>query len=693
MQNPQQIGRYKIIREVGRGGMATVYLAHDPRFQRDVAVKVLPRQFTHEPRFLERFEREAQTIAALEHPAIVPVYDFGEFEDTPFLVMRYMAGGSLRPRLADGAMPLNEIARILERLAPALDKAHARGVIHRDLKLDNVLFDDDRLPYLADFGIARLAEATQTMTIVGTPAYMSPEQVQGDQKLDGRSDIYALGVMLFEMLTGSRPYKADTPTKQMLKHILEPIPNIMELNPTLPPGTQDVINRAMAKDREARYATAAELATAVKALTEPSNNKGGFVPVIAAEEAGLFDSEAATIVDTPPEFKTAVAAENESKFSVWIGLIGALLLLLLLIWGLRSIIGGGGADVDVDATQTAVAFVVLPSSTPTAQPTEEPTATAQPTHTATPIPTIDPFVPPANAALGDMWERPKDKMPMVYVPAGTFAMGIQEELVESAFSYCEQTLGSGNCERFWYDDEVPQHEVALDDFWIDQTEVTNAQFAAFVEETGHVSSAEESGSGITYTSANGWGNLEGANWRQPQGVDSNLENLAAHPVVLVSWLDANAYCTWAGGELPTEAQWEYAARGANGFEYPWGDTLLEDVVANTCDVNCPFDTRDNNYDDGYALTAPVGSFPEGSSWNGALDMGGNVWEWVADWYDAAYYANSADQNPEGPAIGEKKVIRGGSWNGNMVDLMRTQNRGSRDPLIVSSNAGFRCVQN
>ena len=159
MLDLERIGRYKINRELGRGGMATVYLAHDPRFERDVAIKVLPRQFTHDPRFLARFEREAKTIAALEHPAIVPVYDFGEHDDAPFLVMRYMAGGSLRRRMQGEPLPLPEIKRIVERLAPALDKAHGRGVVHRDLKPANILVCRDEqgllTPVVMDFGVAR----------------------------------------------------------------------------------------------------------------------------------------------------------------------------------------------------------------------------------------------------------------------------------------------------------------------------------------------------------------------------------------------------------------------------------------------------------------------------------------------------------------------------------------------------------
>ena len=189
----KRIGRYEIKSEIGRGGMGTVYLAHDPRFRRNVAVKVLPRQYTHDPKFRARFEREAQTIAALEHPAIVPVHDFGEDDGQPFLVMRYMPGGSLAEKLTKGALSLKQTATILDRIGSALDRAHSKGIIHRDLKPGNILFDGYGEAYLADFGIAKMAEATAALTgnsLIGTPAYLSPEQVTGHE-IEGRADIYA----------------------------------------------------------------------------------------------------------------------------------------------------------------------------------------------------------------------------------------------------------------------------------------------------------------------------------------------------------------------------------------------------------------------------------------------------------------------------------------------------------------------
>jgi serine/threonine-protein kinase len=263
--NKKQIGRYEIKEEIGRGGMATVYLASDPRFRRDVAVKVLPRQFTHDPQFRTRFEQEAQMIAALDHSAIVPVYDYGEEDSQPYLVMRYMPGGSLAERLEKGPLPLMEVTQIMQRVAQALDRAHSMGIIHRDLKPGNILFDQYGDAFLADFGIAKMAEATAALTgsgIIGTPAYMSPEQVRG-QKVNGRSDIYTLGVILFEMLTGKQPFQADTPIGMAFKHVHEPVPRLLDAKEDLPPTLELAIRQAMAKESDERFSTAGDLAASV----------------------------------------------------------------------------------------------------------------------------------------------------------------------------------------------------------------------------------------------------------------------------------------------------------------------------------------------------------------------------------------------------------------------------------------------
>ncbi len=294
------IGRYEIRSELGRGGMATVFLAHDPNFDRDVAIKVMPQQFTHDPMFRERFNREARTIASLEHSAIVPVYDFGEENGQPYLVMRYMPGGSLVDRIGQGPLLLKECARIMERLCPALDQAHLRGIIHRDLKPGNILFDQYGEAFLSDFGIAKITETTAALTgsaVIGTPAYMSPEQAYGDKDIDGRSDIYSLGVILFEMLTGSAPYEADTPMGVAMKHILDPVPSILHVKPDLPEDLEYVIGRALAKDPVNRFQTAGEMLVSLMAVA-----RGEPLPIPHSDREAITQAIAA-----PPQVPTRPA--------------------------------------------------------------------------------------------------------------------------------------------------------------------------------------------------------------------------------------------------------------------------------------------------------------------------------------------------------------------------------------------------
>ncbi len=251
-----------------------------------MAIKLLPLELLHQPTFRRRFEREAKVVASLDHPAIVPVYDFGEEDGQPFLVMRFMTGGSLAERLKQGAISIAESARIMTKLAPALDEVHVHGVIHRDLKPSNVLFDQRNEPYISDFGTAKLKFAhtklTDTGGAVGTPAYMSPEQIQGEAELDGRSDIYTLGVILFEMLTGKHPYQTNTPIAVAVKHMFEPVPNLQEMAPDLPTACQEVIVQAMAKQKEHRYRTAVDFANALEQVAE---TVGDSQKLVAAEKA------------------------------------------------------------------------------------------------------------------------------------------------------------------------------------------------------------------------------------------------------------------------------------------------------------------------------------------------------------------------------------------------------------------------
>lgn len=266
--HPQKIGRYEIERELGRGGMAVVYLATDPYIKRKVAIKVLHRQGAANPEAHASFLREAESVASLEHPFIVPIYDFGEENGANFIVMRLMLGGPLTHKLKKyNTLSPDEIINILHRVGSALDAAHFQGIVHRDLKPDNILYDRYKGAFLGDFGIAQFTaggdHSEKSGAILGTPAYMSPEQFENPKELDGRSDLYALGVIVFEMLTGRQPYTGKTLMELMTKHITEPVPRVMDFNADLSPACQQVIQKAMAKEPADRYDSASEMVHAL----------------------------------------------------------------------------------------------------------------------------------------------------------------------------------------------------------------------------------------------------------------------------------------------------------------------------------------------------------------------------------------------------------------------------------------------
>jgi len=285
---PTTIGRYQIIRPLGSGGMADVYLARDTSLGREVAVKS-PKVEGLSAEVMARFDVEARAVARLEHPAIVPLYEYGRTGGRPYLVMRHMRGGSLADRIARGPLALRDALPIIERIATALDHAHAHHIIHRDVKPGNILFDESGQAFLSDFGIARLQGEGTRLTATGmapaTLAYASPEQVLGHSTLSGRSDNYSLGVVLYEMLTGELPYRADSGLQQAMQHVNAPIPDIRARRPDLPPAIQNVINRALAKDPAHRYPTAAALAADLRRLSTgrpPARGAAPFPPWLIA---------------------------------------------------------------------------------------------------------------------------------------------------------------------------------------------------------------------------------------------------------------------------------------------------------------------------------------------------------------------------------------------------------------------------
>jgi eukaryotic-like serine/threonine-protein kinase len=287
-------------------------------------------------------------------------------------------------------------------------------------------------------------------------------------------------------------------------------------------------------------------------------------------------------------------------------------------------------------------------------------------------PASTPSAPPASARLGDAWTRPSDGAAMIYVPGGAFEMGSDDAALERARRLCveystDPAAARATCSHSAFEDEHPTHRVALDGFWIDRAEVTNGRYGRCVA-AGACTPPADSGS---YTRKSYYG-------------DRLYDD---YPVIWVTQQQAADYCAWSGGRLPTEAEWEYAARGPQGLAYPWGDSF-DGTRLNYCDARCPAGPNDSRVDDGYEDTAPVGSFPAGASWCGALDLAGNVREWVADWYGR--YPASPQANPEGPPSGESRIPRGGSWL-DLPDDVRSANRGANAPDYTRHKVGFRCA--
>jgi hypothetical protein len=299
------LGPYQIVAPLGKGGMGIVYKAYQPTLTRYVALKVLPQRYTDDPTFVGRFWQEARAAAKLEHPHILPIYDYGEYEGYHYIAMQLVRDGSLAQLLHGDPLLLEQIGYIIAQVGGALDYAHTREVIHRDVKPDNILISRQSGCLLTDFGIAKLLESTahltQIGTSIGTPTYMSPEQCRGDEDIDGRSDIYSLGVVLYEMATGRPPFQGSTPQAIQWKHLNEPPRPPRSLNPTLPAEVAAVILKALAKKREERYATAGAMAQALQDALPGGllAGEGGGAAILGAAPEGVDIEDQAAQTSQP----------------------------------------------------------------------------------------------------------------------------------------------------------------------------------------------------------------------------------------------------------------------------------------------------------------------------------------------------------------------------------------------------------
>jgi formylglycine-generating enzyme required for sulfatase activity len=729
----EKLDKYELIDKLGRGGFATVYRAWDTKMEREVALKVITGHFTDETAFVRRFRQEARIAANLRHPNIVPVYDFGEVDGAFYIAMALIGEGHTMRDLLDEQAPLTlaEALPLLTPLAAALDYLHQpdQPLIHRDIKPSNVLLegtDGSHWVVLTDFGLVRSLQAstelTQSGSILGTPAYLAPEQASAEKwgEITPATDIYALGVVAYEMLTGRAPFIGETPTV-LHAHAYEPPPPPQELSPDLGDELSAVLLQALRKPPAERYLSAGAFVTALQDVADTwdeAAQQEATLEQLEAQakellEAGewlealdcctqmmrLDPARSATlkmfnaakkgldreqdeerkrrrlteqyqtglellaeekwkqaldafeqVAEGNPDFRDVqekqVQAQDELQRAQWYDeaiahgeaerWAEACRVWVRVLQDRVDYRGGDAAERLLAAAESLLSqhdtlthgfkrsrqalrlyeALVLAFER---QAWEEAVSAGEALlQLSADLKGVQAWVERARGRLQtanhhrekepegatQVWEP--DGKEMVRIPAGTFL------------------YGDGKKER-----ELPE-------FWIDKTPVTNAEYARFIAATEH---------------------------KPPQHWEGErpTEEIAAHPVTYVSWHDAVAYAEWAGKRLPTEKEWEKAARGTDGRTYPWGE---EEPTPDLC-----------NFGMNEGGITPVGKYsPQGDSPYDCVDMAGNVWEWTASDYD--------DEN---------KVLRGGSW-GKYPSNVRCAVRYWYVPDYSRFSLGFRCAR-
>jgi eukaryotic-like serine/threonine-protein kinase len=675
--------------------MATVHvgrLTGAAGFARTVAIKRMHPHLSRDREFAAMFVDEARLAARIHHPNVVQTLDVETSEGELFVVMEYLQGESLATlmrlaRAREIKMPLPIAVRILIDVLYGLQAAHeatsekgqALDLVHRDISPQNVLVGADGVARVIDFGVAKAVGrliTTKEGYVKGKLSYMAPEQISRDL-VDRRTDVYAAAVVLWELLTMRRLFKASSEGHVMHRIMRGDVAKPSSVVPEVPADIDAIVMRGLAVDPAARFPTAQEMASALesKGSSGTAREVGEWVKMVAGDalkaraekvaevEFGIGlstlpippasrESSRPSRAESPPPSRWGrtlpiapttvgnqagpMSVTGRSFAKMW-GLAAAGSLAAGLAIAAAFLIAGRGAR-PVPA--------VVGSGAASARTTASEGSSA--------------------AAIADQ-ACPSG---MVAIPGGRFFMGADDATTE----------------------ERPAHQVVLRPFCIDRYEVTVADYKA----------CSDVGGCRRVGTTNDW---EGITDRE-RGIYDPLctarypDRDALHPVNCVDWTLALDFCRDRGKRLPTEAEWEFAARGPDGRNYPWGDEPPSPTRLNGCGTECVGWAKGNGLmdfaapmypaDDRFVVTAPVGSFPEGASPYGPEDMAGNVWEWVADWWDS--YRADVQTDPVGPAAGTRRVIRGGAWNSTSTRWVRATFRSMAEPTRRAHGIGFRCAR-